>query len=141
MNLRPEMILIAILAIGALAFGGFAIATDMISFGGTVQVSAAEGSAVAATDDQIAQLAFAFMMIVVFVVGVGLGIASLVWLASSEVTKAEDLEPAPVVFSLTSGEPNSLGSMVVKNSVPLLATMAVGLVAVFVVIAVLLGAV
>lgn len=138
--MRTVVIGIAVLAVGALVFGGFLIASDSSPFSGTVQVTNPEGSAIVATDSQFTWLAIAFAVIISGVVGTGLGITGLVWLLSREVKKAEETEPAPVIFSLTSGEENSLGTIAVQNAVPLLITLTAGLVIIFVLIVLVSGA-
>ena len=116
--MRTVLIGIAILAVGALIFGGLITSNDGDSaIGGLRQVDSPEASAINATDHQLVWLGLAVLGILGGVVVNGAVIAGIVWALSRGVKRAEEAEEAPLDFSLlpaTTG--NSIGAIATRNA-------------------------
>lgn len=136
--MRPLVIGIAIVAFGALLIGGLTI-TSGSPFQGTVQVTNAEASAVAATNSQLGQLGVVIVVVVLSLLGISGGLATLFWLLNRGAIRAAAAPPNPFEFSL-SPEGNTIGSFARQNPVSVIVALSLGLVVAFLALALLTGA-
>lgn len=137
--MRTVILGIALLSAVGLFVGGFTIISGS-PFEPTVQVTDAEGSAVQATNSQLAQLGIVVLVVLGGIVANAALLAGVVWLLSREVERAVESEPNPFEFSLAP-DGNSIGSIARRNPVPVVAALSLGLVVAFVALIVLTGAI
>lgn len=121
--MRNTLLSVAVAIFVLLIIGGLAITS-----GGGVptvtQVTNAEGSVTQATNSQLGTLTAVVVAVIVGVLIMAGGLATVFVLLNRQVTRSQKSEPRPFIFSLST-EGNSIGAMVQENIYMLIFTIGI----------------